>query len=347
MALFPTSLRSFACAAAAFAAFAIPSLAAADVQHVIGKGHTLQAIANRYHVSVSAILTANHLSKADAKKLQPGDTLTIPGVTAKAKDAKKDPKKGETAKAEKGGKPTPKEKKKAEREAKEKAKGYASRPKTPGVVHVRRIAFAEDFTIKTGTKPGVLKGDAKKKFAWMMRATNGQTHDMEPRLAAQLGIVSDHFGSKPIQVISGFRPFTKTQYTKDSRHNHGRAVDFRVVGVPNEAVRDFCKTLPKTGCGYYPNSTFVHMDARDASTYWVDYSRPGEAPNYQGASPDDADEGTSDVHGAEAVGTPEADAPATTDAKPEPKGEPKAEPKPEPKAEPKAETKPGPTGKDD
>jgi len=344
MALLPRSLRPFACVAA-FAAFAIPSLAAADVQHVIGKGHTLQAIANRYHVSVSAILAANHLSKADAKKLQPGDTLTIPGVTAKAKDAKKDPKKD--AKADKADKTklTAKDKKKAEREAKEKAKGYASRPKTPGIVHVRRIAFAEDFTIKTGTKPGVLKGDAKKKFAWMMRATNGQTHDIEPRLAAQLGIVSDHFGSKPIQVISGFRPFTKTQYTKDSRHNHGRAVDFRVVGVPNEAVRDFCKTLPKTGCGYYPNSTFVHMDARDVSTYWVDYSRPGEAPNYQGASPDDADEGTSDVHGAEAVGaTPEAaggatDAPATSDGK--------AEPKAEPKGEPKAETKAGPTGKDD
>jgi hypothetical protein len=32
--------------------------------------------------------------------------------------------------------------------------------------------------------------------------------------------------------------------------------------------------------GYYPNSTFVHVDVRAASAYWVDRSGPGEKPNY-------------------------------------------------------------------
>ena len=60
-------------------------------------------------------------------------------------------------------------------------------------------------------------------------------------------------------------------------HN-GKAVDFRVTGVPNEVVRDFCRTLKNTGCGYYPNSTFVHLDVRESSAFWIDYSKPGEPP---------------------------------------------------------------------
>ena len=59
-------------------------------------------------------------------------------------------------------------------------------------------------------------------------------------------------------------------------------------------MRDFCRTLRNAGCGYYPNSTFVHMDVRDTKAYWVDLSRPGEPPRYEkpGAL---ADEGISDV----------------------------------------------------
>jgi hypothetical protein len=79
-----------------------------------------------------------------------------------------------------------------------------------------------------------------------------------------------------------------------SNHNVGKAIDFRVAGVPNEVLRDYCRTLKNVGVGYYPNSTFVHLDARATPTFWIDYSRPGEPPRYN--SPNvDADEGTSDV----------------------------------------------------
>src|SRR5438132_1497396 len=72
---------------------------------------------------------------------------------------------------------------------------------------------------------------------------NGQTHDIDARLLALLGVVSNHFGSRRIDIISGFRPYSPTQYTPHSNHNIGHAVDFRVEGVPNDAIRDFCKTL--------------------------------------------------------------------------------------------------------
>jgi hypothetical protein len=32
--------------------------------------------------------------------------------------------------------------------------------------------------------------------------------------------------------------------------------------------------------GYYPNSTFVHLDVRDTPATWIDYSKPGEPPRY-------------------------------------------------------------------
>ena len=59
----------------------------ADVPHVVARGHTIEAIAHRYHVTVQAILDANHLK--DARHLKIGETLTFPGVQPPATDARR------------------------------------------------------------------------------------------------------------------------------------------------------------------------------------------------------------------------------------------------------------------
>ena len=298
------------------AVLAFSGHARADVQHTIARGHTLDSIANRYHVTVKAIMDANHLK--DAKHLRIGEVLVIPGVKdasgsskAKADHADTDKKAEDlssSARHKKGeksahlGAPTGRE-----------TTNFAMKPRTPGVIHVSRIATKETFDINTGDKKGRVSPTALKSFEKMMRSPNGMEHPIEPRLVALLGVVSNHFGSRKIEVISGFRPFTPTQYNPHSNHMHGKAVDFRVVGVPNETVRDFCRTLHNTGCGYYPNSVFVHMDVREQSAFWIDYSKPGEAPRYN--APDSgADEGTSDV--AEGPGT-DSPAPSANPAPPE------------------------------
>ena len=58
----------------------------------------------------------------------------------------------------------------------------------------------------------------------------------------------------------------------------GLACDFRVVGVKNTELRDYLRHAFKhVGVGYYPNSSFVHLDVRQgASAFWIDYSGPGE-----------------------------------------------------------------------
>jgi hypothetical protein len=62
----------------------------------------------------------------------------------------------------------------------------------------------------------------------------------------------------------------------------GLACDFRVVGIANTQLRDYLRrTYQKVGVGYYPNSSFVHLDVRkDRSAFWIDYSGPGERALY-------------------------------------------------------------------
>lgn len=105
---------------------------------------------------------------------------------------------------------------------------------------------------------------------------------VDPRLVDRIQSVVDHFG-KPgapakLFVISGSRPASV-----GSMHASGRAIDFRVEGINNEEVVSFCKTLGDTGCGFYPNSSFVHIDVRDPGAghvTWIDASGPGDAPRY-------------------------------------------------------------------
>lgn len=293
------------------------SVASADVQHTIGKGHTIQAIANRYRVTPKSIIEANRLTERDVKRLKIGDVLTIPKVDP-PKDAK-----SKDGKAKPGGK------------ADAKPTTYAAKAKTPGVIHVKRAASTEEADLRIKDKSGKIAPTTLKSMEKIMRAAGGASHPIEARLVSLLGIVSNHFGSRKIEVISGFRPYTPTQYTQHSNHNHGKAIDFRVIGVPNEVVRDFCRTLKNVGCGYYPNSTFVHMDVRETSAFWIDYSKPGEPPRYNAADVD-ADEGTSDVHGGDARSSVNA-APTEPAPEPAPGSDPPNEDEPAPAAKPSDE----------
>lgn len=110
---------------------------------------------------------------------------------------------------------------------------------------------------------------------------------VDEHLPERLQAIVDHF-SKPgapakLSIVSGYRPTSI-----GSLHSTGRAVDFRVEGAKNEDVVAFCKTLADTGCGYYPNSSFVHVDVRDSGAghvHWIDASGPGESPRYVSAWP--------------------------------------------------------------
>jgi len=292
-------LRAARLAAAAACSLAVAvgwsRAATADVQHVVARGHTIEAIAHRYHVTVKAIVDANHLR--DARHLKIGETIIIPGIYPPKTTVVR----GAPGGAKSGARPV----------------SYAMRAKTPGVIHATRLATNEDFTVRVSSRRGHIAPPAVKTFERMMRSAGGLAHPPDPRLVALVGQVSNHFGSRKLEVVSGFRPYSPTQYTPHSNHNIGRALDFRVVGVPNEVLRDYCKTLHNVGVGYYPNSTFVHLDVRDTPATWTDFSRPGEPPRYNTPGVD-ADEGTSDV--SEEAAKPETAAPTEPPSSPAPIG---------------------------
>lgn len=103
----------------------------------------------------------------------------------------------------------------------------------------------------------------------------------DPRLALLLAAVADHFGGRDVTIVSGLR--RAGGYTRRaSRHVSFQATDIRVQGVPARAIWDFCTSLRGTGCGLYPNSTFVHVDVREQAAQWVDWSGPGQRPRYGG-----------------------------------------------------------------
>jgi hypothetical protein len=96
-------------------------------------------------------------------------------------------------------------------------------------------------------------------------------------------------------VVSGYR---HPKFAKNPRspHMHGLATDMRVVGIKNTELRDFFRSkFQKVGVGYYPNSSFVHLDVRkSASAFWIDYSGPGETAQYAANAAEDLRSGRAD-----------------------------------------------------
>jgi hypothetical protein len=66
------------------------------------------------------------------------------------------------------------------------------------------------------------------------------------------------------------------------------------MGVHNADLFRFCRSLDDVGCGFYPNSKFVHVDVRRPGTghaFWVDISGPGEPAHYVDSWPGVVDKG--------------------------------------------------------
>jgi uncharacterized protein YcbK (DUF882 family) len=136
------------------------------------------------------------------------------------------------------------------------------------------------YTVLKGGRlsPGARLGFRRALASWR----TGKQIETPERLIRLLTRISDTFGGRPLRIVGGYREHS---FANDSKHKSGHAVDFSVPGIPNSLLVDYLKTLPDVGVGYYPNSSFVHLDVRERRTYWVDYSGPGDPPRYAGMTP--------------------------------------------------------------
>jgi uncharacterized protein YcbK (DUF882 family) len=170
-------------------------------------------------------------------------------------------------------------------------------PKTTTVVlfHLNR---KETMTLRLRDAQGKpVKGVQKRMNRFLRCHYTNKQHAMSPRLTNLLFQTGKHWPGRRIEVVSGFRNPTVAKNPR-SPHMKGLACDFRVVGVKNTELRDYLRgNMKKVGVGYYPNSSFVHLDVRkDRSAFWIDYSGPGERSVYSDNAADDLKSGRAESY---------------------------------------------------
>ncbi len=136
----------------------------------------------------------------------------------------------------------------------------------------------KSITVRLMKKSGKLNQASRKKLSILAGPRKGaKWRLLHPRLIHMIQRVAERWPGHTIEIVSGYRP---GQTGTESKHSQARAIDFRVLGIGNRELYQFCTELPRSGCGYYPNSVFIHMDVREKSAHWIDYSRPGEKSIY-------------------------------------------------------------------
>lgn len=247
--------------------------------HTVYSGQTLGKIAKRYNVSVEALCRVNGLRHG--ARIHAGQKLVVPEGD------------DDTGVVRPHG-------------AGDKWQDYAARPPRKGFVTLE--SPTKRWRGYVLTRRGKVTTRAEDSIEHVLASwRTGTEHEIDPRLIQLVVKVSDTFGGRPIRVVSGYREHS---FAVESKHKVGRAFDFSIPGIPNSIVRDYLRTLPRVGVGYYPNSTHVHMDVREESAYWVDESAPGEPPRY-------ANRGESEPEAAAAEGASSGEAAeARTDSEP-------------------------------
>jgi LysM repeat protein len=238
--------------------------------HLVMKGQRLGSIAKRYNVSIEALAYANGIRQRDP--IKPGQKLVIP---------ERSDKDGSEARAA-NGITSPDDMRPTRRAALEHSNGR--RRSGPSWLDYARAPKRKNW-VELSTHAGKWRGlviDAKGHLRPGARAAisdllgaSGDHPGAPERLLRLIVDVSNTFGGRPIHIVSGYRT---TSFFRDSRHKTSQAMDFMVLGVPNAVARDYLMTLDNVGVGYYPNSTFLHLDVRPHATHWTDFAGPGEAP---------------------------------------------------------------------
>jgi uncharacterized protein YcbK (DUF882 family) len=149
-------------------------------------------------------------------------------------------------------------------------------PRPSGNLEIVSLANPSDHAkVNIYNSDGSYSVDAIEDLNFVLRCR--RTDDEKPidiQLLTWMSLIYDHFGGKPLQIVSGYR----NQRKQTSNHFKGRAMDIRIEGVAPKQVRAFAETLDRggMGIGFYPRSQFVHIDVRSPPSFrWIDNSAPG------------------------------------------------------------------------
>jgi uncharacterized protein YcbK (DUF882 family) len=149
-------------------------------------------------------------------------------------------------------------------------------PRPSGNLDILSLANPSDHAkVNIYNKDGSYNLDAMDEINSVLRCRRtDELKPMDPQLLTYLSHIYDHFGGKPLEVVSGFR----NQRKQTSNHFKGTATDIRISGIGIKQIKAFVETLDRggMGIGIYPRTGFVHIDVRSPPSYrWTDYSGAG------------------------------------------------------------------------
>jgi uncharacterized protein YcbK (DUF882 family) len=143
-----------------------------------------------------------------------------------------------------------------------------------GNLELRMLGLEEGTKVNIYNQDGSYNLEALRSLDHVLRCRRTDDEKpIEPRLFTILSHVYDHFGGKPLDVVSGYR----NQRKKSSNHYKGTATDIRISGVTPKKIQLFAESIDTggMGVGIYPKGQFVHIDVRPLPSYrWVDMSPP-------------------------------------------------------------------------
>jgi len=136
-----------------------------------------------------------------------------------------------------------------------------------------RLCFYNTHTgesMEVDYTPGKYSGAVRRSLEYFLRDfRTGEQHPFDPTLFDSLCVLQDGCGRQAsFEVISGYRsPKTNASLRKSSSgvarkslHMQGRAIDLRISGLSTGRLRDLALNLHDGGVGYYPRSSFIHID---------------------------------------------------------------------------------------
>jgi uncharacterized protein YcbK (DUF882 family) len=143
-----------------------------------------------------------------------------------------------------------------------------------GDLELRMLGLDESVKVNIYNEDGSYNIESLRSLDHVLRCRRTDDEKpIEPRLFTILSHVYDHFGGKPIDIVSGYR----NQRKKTSNHYKGTATDIRIEGVTPKKIESFAESIDTggLGVGLYPRGQFVHIDVRPLPSYrWIDMSAP-------------------------------------------------------------------------
>lgn len=146
--------------------------------------------------------------------------------------------------------------------------------KPTGDIWLHAENLGEEAKVNIYKKDGSFDDAALAKLDDLFRCRQtGEVRAVRPELYEQLSRISDRFGGKKIELVSGFRFAERSS----SRHFHASAMDIRIKDVSIREMYSYAESLDggNMGIGIYPTSGFIHVDFRapgEPSYRWTDWS---------------------------------------------------------------------------